>query len=248
MRIASTTDDDTGLDCLLCLSTFHADCIFLPESRHRPPSSLPQHVPCGLHRSRGNSAHRSDPLPQHVPCGLHLSSAFAAALCHCLCLSTFHADCIFSCSPATPWARSLPQHVPCGLHLAAALLICHLHLLCLSTFHADCIEVNTNLTTDAKGFASARSMRIASSVSIMPMMRFSFASARSMRIASANMHKNIRFLCKTCCELVDSFSDTQKFVSALAIFPYPSAAKATYVAICGSLGRTIDRFCGANCT
>ena len=73
-------------------------------------------------------------------------------------------------------------------------------------------------------------------------------SARSMRIASANMHKNIRFLCKTCCELVDSFSDTQKFVSALAIFPYPSAAKATYVAICGSLGRTIDRFCGANCT
>ena len=92
-------------------------------------------------------------------------------------------------------------------------------------------------------------MRIASAgIKVFTQTFDNFASARSMRIASANMHKNIRGLCKTCCELVDSFSDTQKFVSALAIFPYPSAAKATYVAICGSLGRTIDRFRGANCT
>lgn len=75
-----------------------------------------------------------------------------------------------------------------------------------------------------------------------------FASARPLRIASANMLKNIRFLGETCCELVDSFSGTQTLVPALAIFPNSSAAKATYVAINDSLGRTIDRFCGANYT
>jgi len=35
---------------------------------------------------------------------------------------------------------------------------------------------------------------------------------------------------------------------ALTIFPNSSAAKAIHIAIIGSPGRTIDRFCGANCT
>ena len=51
-----------------------------------------------------------------------------------------------------------------------------------------------------------------------------------------------------CCKLVDSFSVEQRMLTALTIFPDFSAAKATYVAIIDSLGRTIDRFCGANCT
>ena len=51
-----------------------------------------------------------------------------------------------------------------------------------------------------------------------------------------------------CCELVDSFSDTAKAASALTIFPCSSTVKATYIAIIDSLGRTIDRFFGANRT
>ena len=51
-----------------------------------------------------------------------------------------------------------------------------------------------------------------------------------------------------CCELVDSFSDAAKAASALTIFPCSSTVKAIYIAIIDSLGRTIDRFFGANRT
>ena len=51
-----------------------------------------------------------------------------------------------------------------------------------------------------------------------------------------------------CCELVDSFSDATKAASALTIFPRSSTVKAIYIAISDSLGRTIDRFWGANRT
>ena len=51
-----------------------------------------------------------------------------------------------------------------------------------------------------------------------------------------------------CCELVDSFSDATKAASALTIFPRFSTVKAIYIAIIDSLGRTIDRFFGANRT
>ena len=51
-----------------------------------------------------------------------------------------------------------------------------------------------------------------------------------------------------CCELVDSFSDATKAASALTIFPRSSTVKAIYIAIIDSLGRTIDRFFGANRT
>ena len=49
--------------------------------------------------------------------------------------------------------------------------------------------------------------------------------------------------CKMCCESVDSFSADHKRFTALTIFPCSFATKATYVAISGSIGRTIDRFC-----
>ncbi len=164
-------------------------------------------------------------MPQHVPCGLHRPTAQCVHQGYPLCLSTFHADCIRKHSSYTPRTK-----------------------LCLSTFHADCIVALSRLAIGSKTLPQHVPCGLHQIRLQIPTVRSFFASARSMRIASANMHKNIRGLCKTCCELVDSFSDTQKFVSALAIFPYPSAAKATYVAICGSLGRTIDRFCGANCT
>ena len=45
-----------------------------------------------------------------------------------------------------------------------------------------------------------------------------------------------------CRESVDSFSQHCKMCRALTIFPCSSAAKAIYIAIIGSLGRTIDRF------
>ena len=54
--------------------------------------------------------------------------------------------------------------------------------------------------------------------------------------------KYFALFCRMCCKLVDSFSVEQRMLTALTIFPDFSAAKATYVAIIDSLGRTIDRF------
>ena len=45
-----------------------------------------------------------------------------------------------------------------------------------------------------------------------------------------------------CRESVDSFSQHSKSCCALTIFPCSFATKAIYIAIRGSLGRTIDRF------
>ena len=53
--------------------------------------------------------------------------------------------------------------------------------------------------------------------------------------------RSVQF-CRMCCEQVDSFSQYGKPYCALTIFPYSSAAKAIYITIIGSLGRTIDRF------
>ena len=141
--------DDTNRG--LCLSTFHADCIFLTARKDGQHFTLPQHVPCGLHQQT-----TSGKLP---------SASFASArfmriasrpgggsIQKCdLCLSTFHADCILramaqrGCSDCFASARFM-RIASCAQRGQVPTVE-----LCLSTFHADCINrcgvgVNSHLT------------------------------------------------------------------------------------------------------
>ena len=78
----------------LCLSTFHADCICLQCGANIEHMPLPQHVPCGLHlRIPINLFHT---VPFASARSMRIASAIrrVGIVCIILCLSTFHADCI----------------------------------------------------------------------------------------------------------------------------------------------------------
>ena len=143
-----------------------------------------------------------------------------------LCLSTPLTDCVRRHSGRWIKSRALPQHVPYGLRLASGAGEMLRLVLCLSTSLTDCVH----------NWRGHMAYRLALPQHVPYGLRRQICTKTSV------------FLGETCCELVDSFSGTQTLVPALAIFPNSSAAKATYVAINDSLGRTIDRFCGANYT
>ena len=105
-----------------------------------------------------------------------------------------------------------------ALELAAARA--RLELLCLSTRCVGCIDP----------FGDALAMDV---------------TLPQHTLRGLHWQKHIKYFalfCRMCCKLVDSFSVEQRMLTALTIFPDFSAAKATYVAIIDSLGRTIDRF------
>ena len=116
MQVASSRAADDVIQQLLCLSTYHAGCILqegyflwhLPifasartmqvASWTKPnictkTASLPQHVPCRLHRLQAGIILMQRALPQHVPCRLHPCQR--RGFCQ---------------------HDALPQHVPCRLH------------------------------------------------------------------------------------------------------------------------------------
>lgn len=93
-------------------------------------------------------------------------------------------------------------------------------LLCLSTSHTDCIGIGTRWTNESV---------------TLPQHIPHGLHQQNRTDAMPQIHA-------ICCELVDSFSDAAKAASALTIFPCSSTAKAIYIAIIDSLGRTIDRF------
>lgn len=156
-------------------------------------------------------------------------------------------DCIGHVARHAANLRALPQHIPHGLHLALP-----------------------RLSSRQRAFASAHPVRIASEINRGREWRHGFASAHPARTASLfhnelynlhtlpqhiphGLHQQNRTdampqIHAICCELVDSFSDAAKAASALTIFPCSSTVKAIYIAIIDSLGRTIDRFFGANRT
>ena len=143
-----------------------------------------------------------------------------------LCLSTPRTDCI---SPYLGFRRGrepLPQHTPHGLHQGRSGQHRQSRGLCLSTPRTDCIKNN-------HGFASLDDS--------LPQHTPHGLHQQNRTDAMPQIHA-------ICCELVDSFSDAAKAASALTIFPRFSTVKAIYIAIIDSLGRTIDRFFGANRT
>ena len=142
-----------------------------------------------------------------------------------LCLSTPRTDCIFRAM----WSilmRSLCLSTPrtdCILGDAQSLVR---DVLCLSTPRTDCIVSH----------APPRPVP-----SALPQHTPHGLHQQNRTDAMPQIHA-------ICCELVDSFSDATKAASALTIFPRFSTVKAIYIAIIDSLGRTIDRFFGANRT
>ena len=117
--------------------------------------------------------------------------------------------------------RSLPQHTLYRLHPVVERKHKDFPLLCLSTLYTGCIVVN--------------------------LRRFFYGWALPQhtlyRLHRQKYTVQLLTNCKMCCESVDSFSADHKRFTALTIFPCSFATKATYVAISGSIGRTIDRFC-----
>ncbi len=160
---------------------------------------------------------------------LHADCIFSASfglLGQQLCLSALHADCICLHCRQCGIVPPLPQRTPCGLH-----------------------RTESGMSAIFVFFASAHSMRIASNPYGHPRHRLHSLPQRT----PCGLHRQRCTRCNAqivgmCCELVDSFSIVVCTTSALTIFPSSSAAKATYAAIIGSPGRTIDRFFGANRT
>ena len=165
-----------------------------------------------------------------------------------LCLSTSLTDCVSPPARGKCSGLSFASARPLRIASTQGVSDSQRAMLCLSTSLTDCVEILSSNSTNSGPLPQHVPYGLRHQRSKPLLKFFTFASALPLRIASANMHKNIRFFGETCCELVDSFSGTQTLVPALAIFPNSSAAKATYVAINDSLGRTIDRFCGANYT
>ena len=118
------------------------------------------------------------------------------------------------------------RNIPHGLH---HIWVCFLHQtcqLCLSTSRTDCIPVPIITMSESLALPQhiPHGLHLQNRTDAMPQIH------------------------AICCELVDSFSDAAKAASALTIFPCSSTVKAIYIAIIDSLGRTIDRFFGANRT
>ena len=142
-----------------------------------------------------------------------------------LCLSTPRTDCI--------------EYAPCAIYFFD---------LCLSTPRTDCITPPCITISEKMLFASAHPARIASSSTVMKYMRPALPQHTPHGLHQQNRTDAMPQIHAICCELVDSFSDATKAASALTIFPRFSTVKAIYIAIIDSLGRTIDRFFGANRT
>ena len=142
----------------------------------------------------------------------------------------------------------LPQHTPHGLHPRWREIGRSRKILCLSTPRTDCIQtwcdclrcqylcLSTPRTDCIQKGRGARGIR-----TTLPQHTPHGLHQQNRTDAMPQIHA-------ICCELVDSFSDATKAASALTIFPRFSTVKAIYIAIIDSLGRTIDRFFGANRT
>ncbi len=121
---------------------------------------------------------------------------------------------------------ALPQHIPHGLHLN-----------------------HEKEAVAATNFASAHPARIASGFPTSALAKLHTLPQHIPHgLHQQNRTDAMPQIHAICCELVDSFSDAAKAASALTIFPCSSTVKAIYIAIIDSLGRTIDRFFGANRT
>ena len=184
-----------------------------------------RNIPHGLHQSSGHN-HR---------CCNNFASAYPARIASCwMGMST----------GGTIFASAHPARI--ASRLTSAFVAAE--SLCLSTSRTDCIRLYQLCYTQPR-FASAHPARIASNAEHGTAERpLALPQHIPHGLHQQNRTDAMPQIHAICCELVDSFSDTAKAASALTIFPCSSTVKATYIAIIDSLGRTIDRFFGANRT
>ena len=102
---------------------------------------------------------------------------------------------------------------------------------------------NFGQLTQTMIFASAHSIQVASERLVIDEAEAALPQHTLYRLHRQKYTVQLLTNYKMCCESVDSFSADHKWFTALTIFPCSFTTKATYVAISGSIGRTIDRFC-----
>ena len=116
-------------------------------------------------------------------------------------------------------------------------------ILCLSTRYVGCVKAPVGAAFSFGGLClSTRYVGCVLSRLEQPSNTWALPQHTLRRLRRQKYIKYFALFCRMCCKLVDSFSVEQRMLTALTIFPDFSAAKATYVAIIDSLGRTIDRF------
>ena len=165
----------------------------------------------------------------------------------------------------------MPQRTPHGLHPTSSKTRIYKNNFASAHSARIASRVDRELRAPLLPFASAHPARIASDKAVenIKAVRLCLSTSRTdcifttsrARQATASLPQHIPHglhqqnctdatpqIHAICCEPVDSFSDATKAASALTIFPRSSTVKAIYIAISDSLGRTIDRFWGANRT
>ena len=137
----------------------------------------------------------------------------------------------------------MPQHTLRGLRRTPHGAGKQEERLCLSTRYMGCVALGNTGELHVWSFASAHAAWVALALHFQPVWFRCALPQHTLRGLHWQKHiKYFALFCRMCCKLVDSFSVEQRMLTALTIFPDFSAAKATYVAIIDSLGRTIDRF------
>ena len=137
----------------------------------------------------------------------------------------------------------MPQHTLRGLRPVNSMRVTISHI--FASAHATWVAsfFFISVCRSAIFFASAHATWVASGGICPPVaLRISLPQHTLRGLRRQKYIKYFALFCRMCCKLVDSFSVEQRMLTALTIFPDFSAAKATYVAIIDSLGRTIDRF------
>ena len=205
---------------LLCLSTRCVGCIVSMTPSGAYSGSLPQHTLRGLHYRWNVTTKKEETFASAHAAWVALANNPLCVPFTSLCLSTRCVGCIIAVM-ATP----LPEDSFASAHAAwvafsTFFCCCSASLLCLSTRCVGCIAQRRETVLSGE-------------------------TLPQHTLRGLHWQKHIKYFalfCRMCCKLVDSFSVEQRMLTALTIFPDFSAAKATYVAIIDSLGRTIDRF------
>ena len=137
----------------------------------------------------------------------------------------------------------LPQHTLRGLRQSALSSMSRLYS--FASAHATWVASCREFSCGCPRFVLCLSTRYVGCVWISLDVSEIYPTLPQHTLRGVRRQKYIKYFalfCRMCCKLVDSFSVEQRMLTALTIFPDFSAAKATYVAIIDSLGRTIDRF------
>ena len=146
----------------LCLSASHAGCIPLcfTDVKQSQLCLSASHAGCIIAALLVRFFR--DTLPQRIPCGLHRDCGYTVKPGSGLCLSASHAGCIRSRYRSALRLESLPQRIPCGLHRRGELSRGKEHKSLPQRIPCGLHHTLTGDAQENKAFASAHPMRVAS--------------------------------------------------------------------------------------